>query len=79
MLRDSNWDKFLYTTELFSYGNLLSFWSLLLYPYAGEVANVLGKCVCIMKKKWEEIGCNLQDSFLEDSLMECMQILFWCD
>lgn len=69
----------MWATELSSDGNLLPFWSRLLYPCAGEVANALGKCVYSKKNKWEEIGCNLEDSFLEESLMECMQILFWCD
>lgn len=54
-------------------------WNLLLHVHAGEIASVLENCVYGMKNKWEGIGCNLQDSFLKGSLMEHMQILFWCD
>lgn len=49
------------------------------HPHAGEIASVLENCVYSMKNKWEEIGCNLQDSFLKESLMEYMQIRFSCD
>lgn len=54
-------------------------WNLLLHAHAGEIASVLENCVYTMKSKWEEIGHNVQDSFFEDSLVEYMQILLWCD
>lgn len=54
-------------------------WNPLLHPRACEIASVLENCVYGTKNKWEETGRNLQDSFLEDSLMEYMQILYWCD